>query len=81
MISSEDAASGEYDYQQAKWGNIRYTHTEELTIPKDILIEFGGTLCIKLQGIYMKGGNSFIANSCTYIVLNYSIIDDKYVNF
>ena len=81
MISSEDAASGEYDYHQPKWGNIHYAHTEELTIPKDILIEFGGTLCIKMQEIYMKGGKNFITNSCTYIVLNYSIIDGKYVNF
>lgn len=80
-INAEDAVSDRYRVKKGVLGQVSYSSTEMLTIPRELLSEYNDSIFIKLVMIGIKDGQYVLASSPVSIGLRYRFIDENHIRF
>ena len=80
-ISKADATSGKYDVYVSKIGTYTFLHTEDLTIPKELLTEPAGRIGIRMEYIFCENNTQYTIGLGAEIIITYRVINDISVEF
>ncbi len=80
-ISAEEALSDKYIVKQGFFGRKTFRHTEQITIPKDLLTEYTDSVFIKLILVGIKDGQFVNATNTISIGLSYHFTDENHIRF